>query len=72
MKSYHRTRASSTESTDRLNQAIDTIIAYNNAEGRLHDQKWAITINALKSWVKSQPKIVQALEARKEEITQHH
>jgi soluble cytochrome b562 len=67
-----RTRASSTDSTDKLNQAIDAIMAYNNAEGRLHDQKWAITINALKSWVKSQPKIMQALEARKEEISQHH
>lgn len=67
-----RTRASSTDSTDRLNRAIDAIMDYNNAEGRLHDQKWAITINALKSWVKSQPKIMQALEARKDEIKQHH
>lgn len=47
-------------------------MAYNDAEARLHNQKWAITINALKSWVKSQPKIMQALEARKEEIAQHH
>lgn len=67
-----RTRAASTDSSDRLNQAINAIIAYNNAEGRLHDEKWAITINALKSWVKSQPKIMQALEARKQEISQHH
>lgn len=66
------TRASSSHNTDRLNQVIDAIIGYNNQPERLHDQKWAITINALKAFVKSQPKVMQVLESRKGEIEQHH
>jgi hypothetical protein len=66
------TRASSSQNTGRLNQVIDAIFSYNNQPDRLHDDKWAITINALKAFVKSQPKVMQVLESRKEEIEQHH
>jgi hypothetical protein len=66
------TRASSSQNTDRLNQVIDAIFTYNNQPERLHDEKWAITINALKAFVKSQPKVMQVLESRKEEIERHH
>jgi hypothetical protein len=66
------TRTSSSQNTDRLNLVIDAIFSYNNQPERLHDEKWAITINALKAFVKSQPKVMQVLESRKEEIEQHH
>ncbi len=65
-------RASASLNTDKLNQVIDAIISFNNQPGRLHDEKWAITINALKAFVKSQPKVMQVLESRKEEIERHH
>jgi hypothetical protein len=66
------TRSSSSQNTERLNQVIDAIFTYNNQPDRLHDEKWAITINALKAFVKSQPKVMQVLESRKEEIEHHH
>jgi hypothetical protein len=66
------TRSSSSQNTDKLNLVIDAIISYNNQPDLLHDEKWAITINALKAFVKSQPKVMQVLESRKEEIEQHH
>lgn len=73
------TAAASTEqktsrqvNTDKLNGAIDAIIAWNNAPLRKHDDKWAITINALKSFVNSQPKIMSILSNRADEIQAHH
>ncbi len=36
-----------------INAAVDAIMAYNNAQ-ELHDLKWAITINTLKSFSKNQ------------------
>ncbi len=65
-------RTSSSQNTDRLNQVIDAIFNYNDQPDRLHDEKWAITINALKAFVKSQPKVMQVVETRKEEIDSHH
>lgn len=58
--------------TDRLNHAIDAIIAYNNAPSRTHDQRWAITISILKNFAKSQPKIQNILNERSSEISTHH
>lgn len=65
-------RASASLNTNRLNHAIDAIFAWNNSPDRLHDDKWAITINVLKSFVKSQPRIMAILEERKDEIAKHH
>ncbi len=65
-------RASSSLNTDRLNQAINAIFAWNNSPDRIHDDKWAITINVLKSFVKSQPRIMAILQERKDEIAKHH
>jgi hypothetical protein len=58
--------------TDRLNRAIDAIMAHNNAPDRRHDQKWAISISILKNYVNSQPKILRILDQRKDEISAHH
>lgn len=60
----HQTRAGSAETAERINQAIDAIIAYNNAPGRKHTEKWAIGINTLKAFVKSQEAIVAAIGGR--------
>jgi hypothetical protein len=55
-----------------INRAIDAIIAHNNADGRLHDDKWAITINGLKNYSLNQRAIERITQERKEEIEQHH
>jgi len=78
-----RQRTGAAETGDRLNKAIDAIIEYNNQPGRKHQEKWAIGINTLKAFVKSQEAIVSAIggknrkgEAvagtRQQEIQQHH
>jgi hypothetical protein len=55
-----------------INKAIDAIIAHNNAPGRLHDDKWAITINGLKNYSLNQRAIEKITQERKDEIEQHH
>jgi hypothetical protein len=55
-----------------INRAIDAIIAHNNAPGRIHDDKWAITINGLKNYSLNQRAIEKIVQERKEEIEQHH
>ncbi|MBE9011050.1 hypothetical protein IQ250_12615 [Pseudanabaenaceae cyanobacterium LEGE 13415] len=78
-----RQRAGAAETGDRLNRAIDAIIEYNNQPGRKHNEKWAIGINTLKAFVKSQEAIVAAIGGknrkgeliegtRQQEIQQHH
>jgi len=55
-----------------INRAIDAIISHNNAQGRLHDDKWSITINGLKNYCQNQRAIERILLERKDEIEQHH
>jgi hypothetical protein len=55
-----------------INRAIDAIIAHNNTQGRLHDDKWAITINGLKNYCQNQRAIERIVQERKEGIDQHH
>jgi len=58
-----------------INNAINAIIAHNNAT-KLHDLKWAISINAVKELVsdvtKSQRLVDKAIALRKDEIEAHH
>jgi len=81
--SQPRQRAGAAETTERINQAIDAIFAYNDASERKHTEKWAIGINTLKAFAKSQEAIVaviggknrkgEAVEGtRQTEIQQHH
>lgn len=65
-------RSSSVHTVQIINRAIDAIIAWNNVPGRLHDDKWAITINALKAYSPAQPRIIQILQDREAEISKHH
>lgn len=65
-------RMRSTETDEIINRAIDEIVKHNSIPELPHDQKWAITINVLKSFVKSQRKIEQILQARRDEIDHHH
>uniref|UniRef100_A0A832H864 Uncharacterized protein n=1 Tax=Oscillatoriales cyanobacterium SpSt-402 TaxID=2282168 RepID=A0A832H864_9CYAN len=66
-----RKRRRSSETEEIIHHAIDAIMQHNNQAAR-HDDKWAITINALKAFAKSQRKIELILQNRKEEIKHHH
>ena len=55
-----------------INGAIDAIMAYNNQPDLRHEQKWAITINALKAFVKSQGVIERVLDRRADELQAHY
>lgn len=81
--SQPRQRAGAAETTERINQAIDAIIAYNDTPDRKHTEKWAIGINTLKAFAKSQEAIVASIGGknrkgetvegtRQTEIQQHH
>lgn len=67
-----RLRRSKSETDDILERAIQAIMDWNNTSDRRHDDKWAITINTLKSFTKSQRKIEGVLLKRQQEIAQHH
>jgi hypothetical protein len=67
-----RPRATSGKSREIINAAIDAIMDYNNTPDRLYDQKWAISINALKEFSRSQYTIQQVLSERRDEIADHH
>ena len=67
-----QTRAGAAETLERINLAIDAIMAHNDAPGRKHTEKWAIGINTLKAFAKSQEAIVGAIGGRNrkhEEVT---
>ncbi|NJP10094.1 MAG: hypothetical protein HC866_11950 [Leptolyngbyaceae cyanobacterium RU_5_1] len=66
-----RRRRRSNETDEIIHQAIRAIMQYNDQAAR-YDDKWAITINALKAFAKSQRKIEMILQDRKEEIKHHH
>jgi len=57
-------RTGAAETSERINQAIDAIMAHNDAPGRKHTEKWAIGINTLKAFAKSQEAIVGAIGGR--------
>lgn len=59
--SQPRQRAGAAETTERINQAINAIFAYNDALDRKHTEKWAIGINTLKAFAKSQEAIVAVI-----------
>lgn len=67
-----RQRAGAAETSDRINRAIDAIMNFNNAPDRKHTEKWAIGINTLKAFAKSQEAIVAAISGknRKGELLQ--
>jgi hypothetical protein len=67
-----RPRATGGKSREIINAAIDAIMAHNNTPDRLYDQKWAISINALKEFSRSQYTIQQVLSERRDEIVAHH
>jgi Telomere resolvase len=67
-----RPRLSKYETDDLLEHAVTAILNHND-QAQTHDQKWAITINALKGLgVKSQRKIEQFIQNHKEQIDAHH
>ncbi len=78
-----RQRARASQTTERINHAIDKIFAFNNEPGRKHSEKWAIGINTLKAFVGSQEAIVGVIGGknrkgetvvgeRQKEIERHH
>ncbi|HEY9846942.1 MAG TPA: protelomerase family protein [Candidatus Caenarcaniphilales bacterium] len=67
-----RQRMKTSQTEEMVNRAIDAIIKHNSTPQLSHDRKWAITVNGLKAFVKSQRKIEQILTARHTEIVAHH
>lgn len=69
----HKPRQYKTGEADALvHRAIDAIMAHNNQPDLIHDLKWAITINGLKSFHPNQRAIQRILESRRSEIEAHH
>ncbi|HEY5138503.1 MAG TPA: hypothetical protein VIJ25_04205, partial [Methylococcales bacterium] len=67
-----RQRRSKFETDDLLEHAVSAILTHND-QAKTHDEKWAITINAIKGLgVKSQRKIELFLDDHKEQIDAHH
>ncbi|MDX2239843.1 MAG: protelomerase family protein [Leptolyngbyaceae cyanobacterium bins.302] len=56
---------------DEINRAIDAIIAYNDNQP-LHDLKWAISLNAIRSYVNAPNAIEKVLKERAQELADHH
>jgi len=54
-----------------INRAINAIIAYNDNQP-LHDMKWAISLNAIRSYVNAPNEIEKVLKERGEELADHH
>ncbi|MBW4660307.1 MAG: telomere resolvase [Drouetiella hepatica Uher 2000/2452] len=57
---------------ERLVDIMHRIFAYNDAEERLHTEKWAVTIGLLKQFVKSQPRLQKFLADHEPELTAHY
>jgi len=55
-----------------LSLKMHRIFAYNDAEGRLYTEKWAVTIGLLKQFVKSQPRLQKFLADHEPELTAHY
>ncbi|MBD2465619.1 hypothetical protein H6G89_32010 [Oscillatoria sp. FACHB-1407] len=55
-----------------VNRAIDAIMAHNNQPDQLHDLKWEITINGLKTYTANQRVIERIVTERRDEIDAHH
>lgn len=60
------------ENADLVERAIAAIMDWNNKPGRAHDEKWAISINALKTLGVNQRQAVKALEEHAQAVQQHH
>lgn len=76
--SEKRVRLPDDESLENINQAIDAIIAWNDAPGREFNNKWYVSIPVLQQLLRgsgfsaSQPRVQTAIEQRREELDQHH
>jgi hypothetical protein len=57
-----------------IDRALSAFLAYNNATGRTHDQKWFITANLLKKFTPkaNQRAAERVLTIRADEVLQHH
>lgn len=58
-------------------QALEAVMAHNNAPKRSHDEKWVISYPVMKELLKqvgasTQPKIREVFEARRQDIDAHH
>lgn len=60
------------QTQDTLNYLLQALLNYNNAPGRLHDDKWEINFSILRRWVKSKPALDAFLLEHQAEIEAHH
>jgi hypothetical protein len=72
LSTHSRGRKPRADVQDRVNRAIDSIILFNSHPDRLHDHRWEITINALKSLGCAQSAVYRVLLSRQTEIDSHH
>ncbi len=57
----------------KVNTAIDAVVAYNNAPGRTHEDRWAFGVAQLKRLTRANQKVIErVVEHRKTEIERHH
>ncbi len=57
----------------KVNAAVDAIVAYNNALGRMHQEKWAFGVAQLKRLTRANQKVIErVVEQRRSEIEKHH
>ena len=55
-----------------INRAIDTVIAFNNAHGRSHQEKWYIGIGSIRTLTGRGDKVIRRVLQQREDIEQHH
>lgn len=57
----------------KVNAAIDAVVAYKNALGRMQEDKWAFGVALLKRLTRANQKVIErVVEQRRGEIEQHH
>jgi Telomere resolvase len=67
-----RKKRESSEAIQIVHSYIDAIMAHNNEPDRVHEEKWWIGIAVLKKLGCSQPRIIEVLSERADEIKTHH
>ncbi len=55
-----------------INRAIDTVIEFNNAHGRSHQDKWYIGIGSIRTLTGRGDKVIRRVLQQREDIEQHH
>ncbi len=55
-----------------INRAIDTVIEFNNAHGRSHQDKWYIGIGSIRTLTGRGDKVIRRVLQQRKDVQQHH